>query len=182
MKIKEVEQRLGVDRANIRYYEREGLLLPARGENRYRDYSEEDVARLKTVVILRKLGVPVAEIREVLDGRQSMTETLAENEEHLKQQLEELNGALTMCRRLEQKKVELDTFDQDYYWEEMHREERAGGGFLDICKDYVDFEKGVVNHVFWDGEDMAKQAGWTGWKAVVFPLLMILAVRGARGV
>ncbi|MCD8125101.1 MAG: MerR family transcriptional regulator [Lachnospiraceae bacterium] len=181
MKIKEVEQRLGVDRANIRYYEREGLLLPARGENRYRDYSEEDVARLKTVVILRKLGVSVAEIREVLDGRQSMTETLAENEEHLKQQLEELNGALAMCRRLEQKKVELDTFDQDYYWEEMHREEQAGSGFLDICKDYLAFEKGVVNHVFWDGEDMARQAGWTGWKAVVFPLLMVLAVLVAVG-
>ncbi|MCC8181962.1 MAG: MerR family transcriptional regulator [Clostridiales bacterium] len=176
MKIKEVEQTLGVDRANIRYYEREGLLLPARGENRYRDYSQEDVARLKTVVILRKLGVPVAEIREILDGRQSMADALAENEENLKKQMEELNGALTLCRRLEQQQVELDTFDQDYYWEEMHREEQAGGGFLDVCKDYLAFEKDIFNHVFWDGTDMAEGFGWTGWKAVVFPLLLVLIV------
>lgn len=162
MKIKEVETILGVDRANIRYYEREGLLLPARNENRYRDYSQGDVARLKTVIILRKLGVPVAEIREILNGRQSMTDALAENEEHLKKQLEELNGALALCRRLEQQQVELDTFDQDYYWEEMHREEQAGGGFLDICKDYLAFEKDVFNQVFWDGEDMAQQSGWIG--------------------
>ncbi|MCD7928810.1 MAG: MerR family transcriptional regulator [Clostridiales bacterium] len=181
MKIKEVETILGVDRANIRYYEREGLLLPARNENRYRDYSQEDVARLKTVVILRKLGVPVAEIREILNGRQSMTDALAENEEHLKQQLEELNGALALCRRLEQQQVELDTFDQDYYWEEMHREEQAGNPFLDICKDYLAFEKGIFNQVFWDGEDMAQQSGWTGWKAKVYPLLMVLAVLVAVG-
>ncbi|MCD7838267.1 MAG: MerR family transcriptional regulator [Clostridiales bacterium] len=181
MKIKEVEQLLNVDRANIRYYEREGLLLPARNENRYRDYSQEDVARLKTVVILRKLGVPVAEIREILNGRQSMTDALAENEEHLKQQLEELNGALALCRRLEQQQVELDTFDQDYYWEEMHREEQAGNPFLDICKDYLAFEKDVFNQVFWDGEDMAQQSGWTGWRAKVYPLLMLLAVLVAVG-
>ncbi|MCD7886599.1 MAG: MerR family transcriptional regulator [Clostridiales bacterium] len=181
MKIKEVETILGVDRANIRYYEREGLLLPARGENRYRDYSQEDVAQLKTVVILRKLGVPVAEIREILNGRQSMTDALAENEEHLKQQLEELTGALTLCRRLEQQQVELDTFDQDYYWEEMHREEQAGNPFLDVCKDYLAFEKDVFNHVFWDGTDMAEGFGWTGWKAIVYPLLLVLIILAVVG-
>lgn len=181
MKIKEVETILGVDRANIRYYEWEGLLLPARNENRYRDYSQEDVDRLKTVVILRKLGVPVAEIREILNGRQSMTDALAENEEHLKQQLEELTGALTLCRRLEQQQVELDTFDQDYYWEEMHREEQAGNPFLDVCKDYLAFEKDIVNQVFWDGTDMAEGFGWTGWKARVYPLLLVLVVLVAVG-
>lgn len=181
MKIKEVETILGVDRANIRYYEREGLLLPARNENRYRDYSPEDVARLKTVVILRKLGVPVAEIREILNGRQSMTDALTENEENLKKQLEELTGALTLCRRLEKQQVEPDTFDQDYYWEEMHREEQEGNPFLDVCKDYLAFEKDIANQVFWDGADMAEDFGWTGWKAKVFPLLLVLVVLVAVG-
>ncbi|MCD8022151.1 MAG: MerR family transcriptional regulator [Lachnospiraceae bacterium] len=181
MKIKEVEQTLGVDRANIRYYEREGLLLPTRNENHYRNYSEEDIARLKTVVILRKLGVSVAEIREILEGRQSMTDALAENEENLKKQLEELNGALSLCRRMKKEQVELDTFDQDYYWEEIHREEQTGNRFLDICKDYLNFEKGVFYQTFWDIEDMSRECGWTGWKAVVYPLAMILAVLVAVG-
>lgn len=38
-----MEARSGVPRANIRYYEAEGLLAPARSGNGYRDYSEEDL-------------------------------------------------------------------------------------------------------------------------------------------
>ena len=43
MTIKELEARTGMVRANIRYYEEEGLLAPRRLDNGYRDYSEEDV-------------------------------------------------------------------------------------------------------------------------------------------
>ena len=41
MTIKEIETLSGLTRANIRFYEAEGLIAPARGENGYRDYSEE---------------------------------------------------------------------------------------------------------------------------------------------
>jgi len=46
MTIKEVEQCLGVPRATVRFYEKEGLLSPTREENGYRDYSQEDVVLL----------------------------------------------------------------------------------------------------------------------------------------
>lgn len=42
MKIKDMERQVGVTKANIRFYEKEGLLSPARGENNYREYTEED--------------------------------------------------------------------------------------------------------------------------------------------
>ncbi|MBP3486174.1 MAG: MerR family transcriptional regulator, partial [Oscillospiraceae bacterium] len=59
MKIREVERLVGVSRVNIRFYEREGLLAPARNSaNGYRDYSEADVERLKQIKLLRKLDVP----------------------------------------------------------------------------------------------------------------------------
>lgn len=38
MTIREIEEQLGIPRATVRYYEREGLLAPARGGNNYRDY------------------------------------------------------------------------------------------------------------------------------------------------
>lgn len=47
MKINEIETLLGQSRANIRFYEKEGLLTPARNENGYREYSEGDIATLK---------------------------------------------------------------------------------------------------------------------------------------
>lgn len=53
MNIKEIEQRSGLTRANIRYYEQEGLLRPARQENKYRDYSDEDLETLLRIALLR---------------------------------------------------------------------------------------------------------------------------------
>ena len=41
MTIGELERELGMTRANIRFYEQEGLLSPHRGENGYRDYAPE---------------------------------------------------------------------------------------------------------------------------------------------
>ena len=64
MKINEAEELLGISKANIRFYEKEGLLTPRRGENRYRDYSEEDLDRLREIVILRKLGISVQDIKQ----------------------------------------------------------------------------------------------------------------------
>ena len=42
----DLEQQAGMTRANIRYYEQEGLLSPVRRENGYRDYSQEDLDTL----------------------------------------------------------------------------------------------------------------------------------------
>ena len=43
MTIKEIETLSGLPRANIRYYESEGLISPKRAENGYREYSQADV-------------------------------------------------------------------------------------------------------------------------------------------
>ena len=45
MKINDVEQILGITKANIRFYEKEGLLTPGRTENGYRDYTQRDIDR-----------------------------------------------------------------------------------------------------------------------------------------
>lgn len=77
MRIKEVEQRTGLTAKAIRLYESKGLLTPAREtDNDYRDYTEEDVARLKTIAILRKLDLSVAEIKEWTDGQSGLSDLL----------------------------------------------------------------------------------------------------------
>ena len=43
MTIKEIEDRTGLPRANIRFYESQGLIAPSRGENGYRDYPRRTV-------------------------------------------------------------------------------------------------------------------------------------------
>ena len=49
MHIKDIETRTGLSRANIRYYEQEGLVHPVRARNGYRDYSQEDLDTLLRV-------------------------------------------------------------------------------------------------------------------------------------
>ncbi len=63
--IKEIAEQAGIAPHVLRYYEKEGLLPAAqRGENGFRRYTEEDLARLKLVCALRDSGMPVAGIRE----------------------------------------------------------------------------------------------------------------------
>ena len=68
MNIKEIEERSGLTRANIRYYEQEGLIAPVRRENKYRDYSEEDLETLLRIALLRSLGFSLEEIRRLQSG------------------------------------------------------------------------------------------------------------------
>ena len=69
MRINKVEELVGITKKNIRFYEEKGLLNPARNaENGYRDYSEEDVAVLQKIKLLRQLSLPIEEISKLQQG------------------------------------------------------------------------------------------------------------------
>ena len=69
MTIREIEARCQMERANIRFYEREGLLTAQRLPNGYRDYTEEDVQTLLRIRLLRSLHVSLDDIRALTDGQ-----------------------------------------------------------------------------------------------------------------
>jgi arsenate reductase len=61
VRIAEVARRAGVAPSAVRWYERIGVLpSPPRRANGYREYDETDLARLRLVVALRRLGVDPA--------------------------------------------------------------------------------------------------------------------------
>jgi DNA-binding transcriptional MerR regulator len=67
MLIRELAQRTGVSAKTIRYYESVGLLpRPQRADNRYRLYTDTDVALLRFIVGTRSLGYPLKEIARLL--------------------------------------------------------------------------------------------------------------------
>ncbi|GMU40641.1 MAG: MerR family transcriptional regulator [Chloroflexota bacterium] len=60
MNIAVLARRLGMTTHAIRFYERRGLLpAPARKDNGYRDYSDADVDRLRLLIGLRRLDLPL---------------------------------------------------------------------------------------------------------------------------
>ena len=77
MTIKEIEEITGMLRANIRYYEAEGLVVPERNkENGYRIYSQDNVATLLKIKLLRTLDVPLDDIKALQAGRVTLREVL----------------------------------------------------------------------------------------------------------
>ena len=57
---------LGVSRDTIRFYEREGLLpRPPRGSNGYREYGPAQLDRIRLMLDLRRLDIPLAETAEI---------------------------------------------------------------------------------------------------------------------
>ena len=70
MYIHEAAERSGTTKKAIEYYCMKGLLSPRVSENGYKDFSEEDVACLKKISLLRNLGVSVEDIRELLSGKE----------------------------------------------------------------------------------------------------------------
>lgn len=97
MNIKEIEERSGLTRANIRYYEQEGLLAPARRENKYRNYSEEDLETLLRIALLRNLGFSLDEIRRLQSGELELAAAMRERSAALEAEGQRLLAAKSVC-------------------------------------------------------------------------------------
>ncbi len=115
MTIKEIETRSGMTRANIRFYEAEGLLEPSRLENGYRDYSEDDLAALDRIRLLRGLHVPLDEIRALQKGARTLVEVLEWQLPALEREQTQLGRAAELCRALCADGADYATLDAPRY-------------------------------------------------------------------
>lgn len=72
MRIGELASDLGVSADTLRFYERSGYLpRPERGENSYREYSPADVERIRLLLELRRLDLPLDEAARLAGWCQS---------------------------------------------------------------------------------------------------------------
>lgn len=119
MTIKELEERTGMTRANIRYYEQEGLLVPARKENGYRSYSEEDCEDLLKIKLLRQLQFSLQEIRALQDGTLSLTQAMEGRSALLERESSELLSARDVCRTIEREVPDYAALDPQVYLRQL---------------------------------------------------------------
>lgn len=156
-----MEKILGIPRATIRFYEKEGLISPQREENGYRDYSEDDLQKVKKIIVLRKIGLPVNEIADIFDGARSLPEALDENMHNLQKQLEELQGAMILSDKMKASSCDIASLDADQYLNYIAEEETQGHKFMSIAKDIIETEKGVIAGYFaWTDKDGKPYASW----------------------
>ena len=133
MKINEVEAAVGVTKKNIRFYEEEGLISPRREPgNGYRSYSEADVERLRRIKLLRKLDVPLAEIRQMLEGECTLAEGMSRQLERLNTRRTDLDEAVNFCTLLQREPVSLNELDVEQTLARLTAKEEQGVTFVDI--------------------------------------------------
>lgn len=122
MTIKEIEELVAMPRANIRYYEEQGLLSPARDINGYRDYSEWDLSVLKKIKLLRSLHMPLDEIKALHTGEQELSVALQKQIQKLSADKEDLSKAQIVCETMYRDRIKYENLDaekylQDFSWD-----------------------------------------------------------------
>lgn len=115
MKIQDVEAKTGLDRATIRFYEKEALVVPRRLENGYRDYTDEDVLCLLKVKLLRQLGVSLLKIKCLQQGSEDFSKVLAQQIELLEQQIQSDTRAKLVCVEIRNAGEEYQSLDAAQY-------------------------------------------------------------------
>ena len=125
MTIKEVEERTGLARSNIRFYEKEKLIEPARNDkNGYRDYSERDIENIKKIAYLRTLEISIEDIRYIMSNKVPLMDVIEKQTATLQTQIADLNKAKIMCEKMlaagnisfDEMQVEKYVTDLQTYW------------------------------------------------------------------
>ena len=137
MNIKQASEQSGVSAPNIRFYEKEGLLTPARRQgNDYRDYTAGDVRTLKLIRMLRMLDVPLPTIKAVLRGEQPLQQALQAQQTVLEQQAAHLAAAMQFCADLARQRPQAETLDVDACLTRMEKPAVQGAFCSGWLQDY----------------------------------------------
>ena len=99
----ETARRFGVSIKALRLYEQRGLLAPRRSRNgstgaAWRVYGPDQIARLHQILALKRLGLSLARIAELLSGPDRLEAILALQEQALNRDSQALSRALTLVR------------------------------------------------------------------------------------
>jgi DNA-binding transcriptional MerR regulator len=130
MKINEVEALVGITKKNIRFYEEKGLLSPSRNsENGYRDYGEAEVAALRRIKLMRKLGVPIEEIRRMQEGTQTVGDGMRRHLVTLERERQNLEESVRLCELLRERTEPLGELDAGSVLAELEKLEQSGTTF-----------------------------------------------------
>ena len=141
MKIKQVEELVGITQKNIRFYEDQGLLEVERAQNGYREYSSADVERLKQIKMLRLISVSLEDIRLLFSNKKSLDDILEAQVVYLENQARNMDRICAFCKGLADKDLTLDNLNVEDCLEKIEQLEKEGAQFMDISSTDVHLKK-----------------------------------------
>lgn len=112
MTVNEVSKLAGVSIRTLQYYDKIGLLKPARyTESRYRLYDDTGLERLQQILLFRELEFPLKEIKEIITGSNfDKVKALDQQIELLTLKKEHLENLIDFARKLKTKGADIMDF------------------------------------------------------------------------
>lgn len=135
MLIRDLEAKAGLERATIRFYEKEGLIVPRRKENGYREYTEDNLSDLLKIKLLRQLGMPLDTIKRIQQGSADFGQALSLQIHNLEHVMEAAARAKDVCTELYLANASYDELDAAYYLQRLNQQKKDGAC---IFREYVE--------------------------------------------
>ena len=95
----EIARRFGVSIKALRLYERRGLLTPLRSKSGWRTYGPDQITRLHQILALKRLGLSLASIGQLLASAETLDGVLALQDRALVQESRRIAKALALIRK-----------------------------------------------------------------------------------
>lgn len=172
MRISEVAEITGLTASNIRFYEKKGLLSPRRKEeSKYRDYSQDDIERLRKIILYRKMNISLETVYLLFEGNAALEDVLRRQEQDLIGQMEMLQGSIELCRKLQQEQ-DLKNIDIDYYLYYVKEEEEKGKCFAQV-EDFLEDLAGFSRTIMFRGDPYVGKLFENVWVARGIALLWL---------
>lgn len=128
--IAQVSRATGVSNRTLRHYDAIGLLPAERVSNGYRSYTQPDLVRLQRILLLRELGLGLADIADMLDGQTDDLTALRVHLQELRKQSDRVARQIASVARtitsIEDKETLMaddmfDGFDNSQYRDEVQQ-------------------------------------------------------------
>ena len=145
MRISEVAEKTGLSISNIRFYEKKGLIGPDRDkDSKYRNYTEEDLALIKQILLFRKMDFSIETISHILNNKLTIEAAIQNQITELEEKRDSIQSSIDLCQKIAGD-GQYSSLDTDYYLSYVKEEEKKGRVFgqlndlLDEVSDYYDY-------------------------------------------
>lgn len=114
MKINEISTIVEMKKSNIRYYEKAGLITPARDvKNGYRVYTDKHVEKLKLIKLMRKLGISIKNIERLLTEKMTLTQALQSHLQRLDDQIDYIEQSKCVAKKMLQESYKINQINAE---------------------------------------------------------------------
>lgn len=149
MRISEVAEKTGLSISNIRFYEKKGLVGPDRDkDSKYRNYTEEDLALIKQILLFRKMDFSIETISHIINKKLTIETAIQNQIAELEEKRDSIQSSIDLCQKIAGDS-QYSSLDTDYYLSYVKEEEKKGRVFGQL-NDLLDEVSDYYNYCFWN--------------------------------